>query len=400
MGEEKGKSILPEKYENLFRKLIEIQRKDSIYSITPGIIHDLNNIISIIIGYLELAKMQSIDDPSKLPSTLEIIEKAALRASQLLSKILGYAKGEMAKRKVMDINEIIKELMDLIEKVFEKNIIIETKLSTTPLFVKAEPHELFQVFLNLCLNARDAMPDGGRLTIETSNFSYDEKTIPDLKPDNYIQIIISDTGTGMDDEIKEKIFTPFFTTKPGGSGLGLSVVRSIVNSLGGHIEVESFKGKGTKFKILLPSSLPEDDTEREESEKEIKGSEKIMVVDDEEDIRNVTKEILERYGYQVLLAKDGKEAVDRYKEHAEEIDLVILDLSLPYLKGEDVMKKIIERRSDARVIVSSGSPDEERMKMLIRLGAKAFIKKPYPFEKLLRLIREVLDKYAVERRGK
>lgn len=387
MGAEKGKGNIPEEYEDLLRKLVEIQRKDSIYSMTPGIVHDLNNVISIIIGYLELAKMQRVDDPSKLPSTLEIIEKAALRASQLLSKILGYAKGEKGKRRSIDINEMVIELKDLIERIFEKNIVIETRISPSPLFVEAEPHELFQVFLNLCLNARDAMPDGGKLTIETSCF------------ENYVQITISDTGTGMDEETKRKMFTPFFTTKPGGSGLGLSVVLSIIKSLGGHIEVESSKGKGTKFKILLPPTLPEIDKEMKESEKEMKGKEKIMVVDDEEDIRNVTKEILERYGYQVYLAKDGKEAVEKYKEHADEIDLVVLDLTLPHLKGEDVIKKIMERRPDARVIVSSGSPNEERMKMLLKLGARAFIKKPYPFEKLLRLIREVLDKYELEKEG-
>ncbi len=389
MGAEKGKeSFLPSEYEEFYRKLIEIQRKDSLYSITPGIIHDLNNVISIIVGYIELAKMQSLNEPSKLPSTLEIIEKASLRASQLLSNVLGYAKGGRGHRKRVDLNELVKELKNLIEKVFEKNIVIETRLSPDPQFVEAEPQELFQVLLNLCLNARDAMPDGGKLTIETSV----------VYTDNYVLLSISDTGVGMDEDTKKKIFTPFFTTKPQGSGLGLSVVWSIVKNLGGHVEVESSKGKGTKFKISLPPSVPKEEPKGEELEKEMRGFEKIMVVDDEEDIRNVTKEILEHYGYQVFLAKDGKEAVDSFREKSEEIDLVVLDLTLPYMKGEDVMRRIMEMRPDTRVIVSSGSPDEERMKMLIKLGAKAFIKKPYPFEKLLRLIREVLDKYKLENR--
>ncbi len=397
MGAEKGKgSFPPTDTEELFRKLMEIQRKDSIYSITLGIIHDLNNVISIIIGYLELAKMQSIEDISKLPSSLEVIEKAAIRASQLLSQVLGYAKGGKGQKKTVDINEVIRDLRNLIEKVFEKNIVVETKLSSYPLFVEAEPHELFQILLNLCLNARDAMPDGGKLTIETSSVFLYSKSFLKLQAGNYVLINISDTGIGMDEETKKKIFTPFFTTKPQGTGLGLTVVWSVIKSLGGYIEVESSPGKGTIFRIFLPSSLPKEMREEKEMDKEIKSEEKIMVVDDEEDILNMTKEILEYYGYRVFLAKDGKEAVDSYKEKSKEIDLVVLDLTLPKMKGEDVMKKIMEIRPDARVIVSSGSPDEERMKMLLKLGAKAFIRKPYPLEKLLRLIRKVLDKYKLE----
>ncbi len=387
MGSEKGRGIfLHHEYEEFCKKLIEIQRKDSIYSITPGIIHDLNNVISIIIGYLELAKMQSRDEPSKLASTLEIIEKASIRASQLLSQVLGYAKGGRVSKKTIEMNEMVKELKNLVEKVFEKNIIIETKLSSTPQFVDAEPQELFQVLLNLCLNAKDAMPEGGRLTIEIARL------------ENYVFITISDTGIGVDEELKNRIFTSFFTTKEKGVGLGLSVVWSVVKNLGGNVEVGSSPGKGTTFKIFIPASMIKSSEEEKELDKDMKGNEKIMVVDDEEDIRNVTKEMLEHYGYQVLLAKDGKESVERYAEKRKEVGLVVLDLSLPYLKGEDVMKKIMEINPDARVIVSSGSPDEERIKMLLKLGAKAFIRKPFPFEKLLRLIRNILNQYKFEKR--
>lgn len=399
MGSEKGKETFPPReFEEFYRKLIEIQRKDSLYSITPGIIHDLNNVISIIIGHLELAKMQSREDPLKLASTLEIIEKASLRASQLLSQVLGYAKGGRVRKRTIDLNLLVNELKNLIEKVFEKNIVIETKLSSVPQFVDAEPQELFQVLLNLCLNARDAMPEGGKLTIETSRIFLYPKSVAELKPGDYVLLSVSDTGVGMDEETKRKIFTPFFTTKPHGSGLGLSVVWSVVKSLGGHVDVESSPRNGAKFRIFLPSSMQESSIEEKNFKKEMRGDEKILVVDDEEDIRNVTKEILEHYGYRVLLAKDGKEAVESYKEKSEEIDLVVLDLTLPYMKGEDVMKKIIEMKPNARVIVSSGSPDEERKKMLLKLGAKAFIGKPYPFEKLLRLIREILDKNKLEER--
>lgn len=398
MGAEKGKkAFLPPEYEELYRKFIEIQRKNSLYSIAPGIIHDLNNVISIIIGYIELAKIQSLNQPSKLFATLEIIEKASLRASQLLSNVLGYAKEGRANRKKIDLNEMVTELKNLVEKVFEKNIVIETKLLPTPQFVEAQPQELFQVLLNLCLNARDAMPDGGKLTIETSMVYLGSKASSEFEPGNYVLLSISDTGMGMSEDTKKKIFTPFFTTKPQGSGLGLSVVWNVVKNLGGYVEVESSQGKGTKFRIFLPLSIPEENAKGKELEKEMKGFEKIMVVDDEEDIRNVTKEILEHYGYQVFLAKDGKEAVDIFKEKSEEIDLVVLDLSLPHMKGEDVMKKIMEMTPDVRVIVSSGTSDKERIKFLTKLGAKAFINKPYPFEKLLRLIREVLDKYKLEK---
>jgi len=290
----KGKdSLIPHEYEELYRKIIEIQRKDSLYSITPGIIHDLNNVISIIIGYIELAKMQSVNEPSKLHSTLDIIEKASLRASQLLSNVLGYAKGGRGEKRTIDLNQIVIELKNLIEKVLEKNIIIEVELSPNPQFIEAEPQEIFQVLLNLCLNARDAMPDGGKLRIETSTVSLHAKDFSEFKPGNYVLLSISDTGIGMDEETKRKIFTPFFSTKPKGSGLGLSVVWSVVKSLGGYIDVESFPGKGTTFKIFLPPSTPKNEIKEIEGEKEMKGNEKILVVDDEEDIRNVTKEILE-----------------------------------------------------------------------------------------------------------
>lgn len=358
MRAEKGKEgFLPPEYEELYKKLIEIQRKDSLYSIIPGIIHDLSNVISIIIGYIELIRIQSLNEPSKLSETLEIIEKASLRASQLLSNVLGYAKEGRANRKKIDLNEMVTELKNLLEKVFEKNIVIETKLLPTSQFVEAQPQKLFQVLMNLCLNARDAMPDGGKLTIETS-----------------MVYLCLKASSEMD-------------------------IWNVVKNLGGYVEVEISPGKGTKFRIFLSLSIPKEEAKRKELEKEMKGFEKIMVVDDEEDIRNVTKEILEHYGYQVFWAKDGKDAVDSFKEKSEKIDLVVLDLTLPYMKGEDVMKKIMEMNYDIRVIVSSGSPDEERIKMLTKLGAKAFIKKLYPFEKLLRLIREVLDKYKLEKRG-
>ncbi len=382
--------------EEFYRKLIEVQRKDSLSHITAGVLHDLNNVISIIMGYVELAKMQLNKEPHKLNSTVEVIGKASVRASQLLGQILGYTKYRRPFKKTLNVNEVVEEIVSLIEKVFEKIIIIEKRLDPSLQLVKIDPQELFQVLLNLCLNARDAMPEGGKLTIKTENFSCpaDSQLLSGkLRSGDYVTISVSDTGMGIDENTKVQIFQPFFTTKSSGSGLGLSVVWNVIKNNGGYIDVESSPDKGTKFTIFLPATIEKFliREERESEEKKVKGSEKIMVVDDEEDIRNVAKEILEYYGYEVLLAKDGKEALEKYKDCKNEIDLVLLDLSLPYLKGEDVMKKLVDIKPNVRVLVASGSPDEERAKMLIKLGAKAFIRKPFSFEKLLKLIREILD---------
>ncbi|MEW6455165.1 MAG: ATP-binding protein [Acidobacteriota bacterium] len=245
-----------EEREKLYEELLQAQKMETLASLTIGIAHDLNNLIAIILGYSDLAKMHIPKENEKIYSMMETIQKSSIRASELVDRILGYGRKEKISITHFNVNDIINELMKLISRVFEKNIKIETDLAPDLDLIKADPKLIYQAILNLCINARDAMPDGGKLHIETTNVFLDKYFVEShlgAKTGDYILISVSDTGIGMDSETKKKIFQPFFTTKAKGSGLGLSVVWNIVKNLEGYITVYSEPGNGSMFNVYLPS---------------------------------------------------------------------------------------------------------------------------------------------------
>ena len=267
--------------------------------------------------------------------------------------------------------------------------------------IHADPSQLQQVMMNLGVNARDAMPDGGRLVIETGNVTLDEeycKTHPGANPGRYVLLSISDTGSGMDRKTIEHIFEPFFTTKGvgRGTGLGLAIVYGIVKSHEGYIMCYSEPGQGTIFKIYFP--VIEGDTTQTQAEVKRKkpvprgGSETILLVDDEEMLRDVGKEILEKFGYTVLLARDGESALDLYRERGENISLIILDLIMPGMGGKRCLDELLKINPDVKVVIASGYSINCHARDALEAGAKAFVSKPFELKQILGVVREVLDR--------
>jgi CheY-like chemotaxis protein len=255
-----------------------------------------------------------------------------------------------------------------------------------------------QAVLNICINARDAMPRGGKLAIETENLSLgkeDVKTLVDISPGNYVRISISDTGVGMDRETREHIFDPFFTTKEKGTGLGLSLAYGIVKKHGGFIQTYSEPGRGSTFKVNLPAGRAGKEYPHGEEERDLRqGSELVLVVDDEPMIKTLAQDILQRYGYTVLTAEGGEEAIAIYSRQWKEISLVLLDMVMPKIDGREVFRRVREINPRVKVIVSSGYSHDRDADDLLEQGAAGFVQKPYRMADLLKMVEKVLDRNA------
>ena len=382
-------------------QLIQSQKMESIGALAGGIAHDFNNILGGILGYTSFIKTMITQD-DKIYPYVDIIEKSGERANILTQQLLGFVRVGKYNVSMLNINSVIEETVHLLEKSLDKKIIIETRLEKIPYLVEGDSGQLQQVFTNIAVNARDAMPSGGHLIFETSNLTIDKKTAKEIvgaHEGDYTMISISDTGQGIPEAVKNRIFDPFFTTKEKGkgTGLGLSIAYTIVKSHDGIIYASSKVGLGTTFKIYLPAKrkregIKEPFISYSESLEDIRGgSETILLADDEEIIRQLWKNILENKGYSILLAKNGKEAVDIFKKSPDKIDLVVLDIIMPELDGKETFTIIKKLRPDIKVIISSGFSKESAAGKMIKGGAKAFIQKPSRVPLLLKTVRDVLD---------
>ncbi len=379
----------------LEQQFLRSQRMDSIGTLAGGIAHDLNNVLAPIIMALDLMKMKFTDPASK--ELLSIIGSSAQRGADMVGQVLSFARGVEVRRIELKVGDLIQDVEGIVTELFFKNIRLRSVVPPELWPILGDPTQLHQVLLNLCVNARDAMPDGGDLTISADNFvirAPDAGLPPDAAPGSYVFLQIEDSGTGMSPEVLEKIFDPFFTTKEvgKGTGLGLSTSQAIVKSHGGFIRVESEAGKGTRFQIFLPARIttPADSAEHPATDEMPRGhGEVILFVDDEAAVREITYQTLESFGYQVVLASDGVEAATIYGSRGAEIAVVITDMSMPQMDGPTTIGVLRGMNPQVRIIATSGvSPNGGIAGG--NLGIRHFLGKPYTAETLLRELREIL----------
>ena len=375
----------------LEQQFLRAQRIESIGSLASGIAHDLNNVLAPILLSIDLLKMRELDE--KRLRILSTIEVSAKRGADMVHQVLSFARGMDGQRAEVQIKHLVRDLVKILGDTFPKNISIEENLSADLWTLDADPTQLHQVLLNLCVNARDAMPVGGKITITAQNRTVDEQyaaSEADARAGRYVQINVEDTGEGIPREIIDKIFDPFFTTKEvgQGTGLGLATTLAIVKSHGGFIRVESESNAGTTFRIYLPAYARAASENIEASEEPLpRGQgETILVVDDEASVREITKQTLEAFGYEVLLASDGAAAVLLYAKHQAEIAAVLTDMAMPIMDGSKTIQVLARMNPHLRVIAVGANMAESTSH-----GMRRFLTKPFTAQTLLQVLRSLLE---------
>jgi signal transduction histidine kinase/ActR/RegA family two-component response regulator len=377
----------------LEEQLRQAQKMESIGTLAGGIAHDFNNILNIIRGYATLIGQQPLT-AEQLEESLRVIDKEIDRGASVVRQLLTIARKSETHLAPTNISDIVLTLNDLI-KTFPKNITVSLNLDTRLMPVLADRNQMSQVLLNICLNARDAMPAGGQLTIQTEKIDaveMRERHQVEAASGAYVCIRISDTGIGITEEVRARMFEPFYTTKgiSEGTGLGLAIVYGIVKEHNGFIEVESELRQGTTFRVYLPvlesaeTPVPKENKKQASAKLEHRRG-TILVVEDEEPLVRLLNKVLPREGYQVFAATDGEQGLDVYQDHKSEIDIVLLDLGLPKMTGMDVIPKLREQNPDVNIVIATGYLEPELKAELLRAGVRECIHKPY-------LLNEVLDK--------
>jgi PAS domain S-box-containing protein len=382
-------------------QILRAQRFESIGTLAGGIAHDLNNVLAPIMISSEMLEMD-IKDAASL-EVVRLIRKSAQRAVDLVQQVLSFSRGNEGKRTPVDVEQVAAELNKIAHDTFPKNIITEMSSEPGLWQVMADPTQLHQVLLNLYVNSRDAMPDGGKITVKLGNQVLDEIYAhhnPDSKPGCYVVVSVTDNGQGIPTAIHNRIFDPFFTTKEigKGTGLGLSTSVGIVKGYGGFVTVYSEVGRGTTFNLYFPALLDESRIKAVESSQEnlLHGDgELILVVDDEEDVRHSVQQILERFGYQVVLAGNGAEAVSIYSRLIDSVAVVLTDMSMPRMDGRKTIKALTELNPRLQIIGSSGLEVNEHVVKADGTEIKYFISKPYTVETILKTLAQVIAESKV-----
>ena len=385
-----------EEKRRLQAQLLQAQKMEAIGTLAGGLAHDFNNLLQAVQGYAELVLLRPKQDEPRSRELHEII-RAAKRGAELTRQLLTFSRKVESKPQPMELNRRVEQVKELLARTIPKMIEIELRLADDLKMINADSTQIEQVLMNLAVNAKDAMPEGGRLFVETRNVSLDKAycdTHLGARPGDYVLLMVSDTGYGMDQETLEHIFEPFFTTKGvgRGTGLGLAMVYGIVKSHNGYITCYSEVGHGTTFKIYLPTveEAPEVPRDRVERLPE-GGTETILLVDDEESVRQLGKEMLETVGYRVLIASDGEEAMGLCTQRMGDIHLVILDLIMPGIGGKSCLEALLRLDPRVKVLIASGYSVNGRLEETLRSGARAFISKPYELRDLLKRVRDILD---------
>ncbi len=385
------------------RKLLETQfreaqKMEAVGTLAGGIAHDFNNQLQAVQGYAELLLLRERTEGTRYTQIQEIL-KAVNRSRDLVQQLLTFSRRADSTREPVDLNTTVEDVRRLLARTIPKMIEIDVRLEPALHTVDAHPGQMEQLLMNLGVNARDAMPGGGKLSFETRNVNLDEEDCRKqlhAAPGDYVLLTVSDTGEGMDEKTLNRIFEPFYTTKEvgKGSGLGLAMVYGIVRSHGGHILCYSEPGRGTAFRIYLPAFRGAGAPTRTgpAAEFAIGAGETILVVDDEEMIRDLAKEVLEKFGYQVVTVKDGETALDLYRREGDRVDLIILDLIMPGMGGTRCLEELQEIDPDVKVLLASGFVSDSQGGESLASGAKGIISKPYEIKMMLELIREVLEK--------
>lgn len=378
----------------------QVQKIEAIGQLAGGISHDFNNVIGAILGWAELGQEQAPAD-SRLHSHFKKIKEQAERAAALTRQLLAFAHRQLLESHNISLNQTIAELLSLLEKVIGRDVELKTVLAPNLRMVHADPTQVEQVLMNLCLNARDAMPHGGQLLIETQNVEINEaycRSRADAKPGNYVVLSVTDNGEGMDAATLEHIFEPFFTTKqPGkGTGLGLATVYGVVKQHGGFVNVYSEPGHGSTFHVYLPADggSPKTKDEKEETEAEPiqGGTETILVAEDHQGVREMARATLEGLGYQVVLASDGQEALQMFQAHREAIALALLDVIMPKLGGREAYARMCAAKPELAVLFTTGYRAEAASLRATTEKGTEVLEKPYSPAVLGHRVREVLDR--------
>lgn len=375
-------------------QMLRAQRMESIGTLAGGIAHDLNNVFSPILMSLQLLKMRLPDTSSH--QLLDTLQASAQRGSEMVNQVLLFARGASGERICVQPRHIIKETVKIVQETFPKSIELRFVVSPDLWTVTGDPTQLYQVLMNLCVNARDAMPDGGVLTISASNVYIDENYARmniEARPGRFVAVSIEDTGTGIAESIIDKIFEPFFTTKEQGkgTGIGLSTVVGILKGHGGFINVYSERSAGSTFRLYIPAST-EGAADNTQTEVELpRGSgQMILVVDDEAPIRDVCRGTLEEFGYRVVTAEDGTEAVAAFAQHGDQIKVVLLDMMMPVMDGQMTIRALRKMDPHVRIVASSGLQSNAKVLEADSVGVQAFLPKPYTADKLLQTLAAVV----------
>ena len=378
---------------HLEAQLQQAQKMEAIGTLAGGIAHDFNNLLMGIQGYTSLTLMD-IDSRHAHHERLKGIERLVQSGADLTRQLLGFARGGKYEVKITNLNELIEKSSEMFGRT-KKEITIHVKYQKNIWTVEIDQGQIQQVLLNLYVNAWQAMPGGGDLYIETENVSLAEVDVRPYKldPGRYVRISIADTGVGMDESTKQRIFDPFFTTKEmgRGTGLGLATVYGIIQNHEGFITVYSVKGKGSTFTIYLPASGKKVTEEKILPEEILKGHETLLLVDDEEIIIDVGKEILETLGYKVFIARSGREAIEKYRKNHDTIHMVILDMIMPDMGGGDTYGAFKEINPNVKVLLSSGYSIDGQATEIMDRGCNGFIQKPFTIKSLSKKLREILD---------
>jgi PAS domain S-box-containing protein len=387
---EEEKAVLQE-------QLRQSQKVEAIGRLAGGIAHDFNNLLTVIKGYSELSRI-GLKEGDTLRGNIDEIQKAAECAASLTRQLLAFSRRQVMEMKVLDLNTLLRDLEKMLRRVIGENIEMVIQLIGDLGRVRADVGQIEQVIMNLVVNAKDAMPSGGKLTIETANVELDEsyaRSHVDVKPGPYVMFSVSDTGAGMTPEVRERIFEPFFTTKETGkgTGLGMSTVYGIVKQSKGHIWVYSVQGKGTAFKIYLPRvDEPLEEISKEVLKKELpRGNETILIVEDEEEVRKLAGKILERQGYRILETFNGDDALVACERSRSPIHLMLADVVMPGMSGSELAKLLKPLYPQIKILYMSGYTDDAIARHGVLEKGVDYIQKPFTMEGLARKVREVLD---------
>ena len=373
------------------------QKMEAIGRLAGGIAHDFNNLLTVITSYSDLL-LEEIGPQDPRRGDVDEIRKAAISAAGLTRQLLAFSRQQVLEPRVLDVNAVLTSAENLLKRLLSENVSLVTTLAPLLGAVKADPGQLEQVIVNLAVNARDAMPDGGKLTIETANVDMDEAYVRDhalARPGPYVMLGVSDTGSGMDEQTQRRIFEPFFTTKElgKGTGLGLATVYGIVKQSGGFIWVYSELGHGTTFKIYLPrvNEAVEAGTPRDQPKEAPRGTETVLLVEDAAAVRAVTRQVLDRLGYAVLEAPDGKAALHLATRHRGPIQLLLTDVVMPELGGRQLAEQLRSLRPELKVLYVSGYMDDAVVRHGVLEAGIAYLQKPFTPDTLARKVRAVLD---------
>ena len=376
-------------------QLRQAQKMEAVGRLAGGVAHDFNNILLTITGYSDLASADVRPDQSELRHSIDQVQAAAALGAVLTGKLLAFSRQQVVQPRVVDISALVEELAAMLRPLLGETIELVLELEPSGATVEADPGQLEQVVLNLVINARDAMPEGGEVTVSVATIDVTEPNGSPPVPGRYVRLAVSDTGTGMDEETISFAVDPFFTTKESGdgTGLGLATVHGIVTQSGGDMEITSALGEGTTFSIYLPGT---DATHQEPSPERrpqaALGSETILLVEDLRAVREVLRKILERSGYKVIAARNGAEAIESARALAGPVDLLVTDMVMPGMNGRDLSRELVALYPALRVVYMSGYTQDEALHEEAESGRVDFLQKPFSATTLVDTARKVLDR--------